>query len=623
MHIKNCVLLLTILLSFSARLLAQLPEIELHPGIVITQSCRVKFGRYSLPVAPGDTSKGQIQVRGNNLVIDFQQAELVSTADPQHPDLFQGIAIDISGAGIELKNARIRGFKIALFAYDAPRLRLENNDFSYNYRPRLLSGREKENEADWLSYHHNERDEWMRYGSGMYLRNCDGSVVRGCRITGCQNALLMTQSDSCLIYNNVFQFNSGLGIGLYRSSHNRLMHNKLDWNVRGYSHGFYARGQDSAGILLYEQSSDNLIAYNSVTHCGDGLFLWAGQSTMDTGLGGCNDNYIFGNDFSHAPTNGIEVTFSRNNIRGNIVRECTYGIWGGYSFGSTIMGNYLAECRYGVAIEHGQDNIIRQNLFQDDTIGIQLWARDKQPEDWAYAQKRDTRSRNCKIDRNVFLNTRKPLKINASSNVAINGENLFFDFERLLETSKPNDSLTFLRNDIYGTTAEIAETWATPALQKNRSLNFSYPDKNPENPFAALDIPLRELNEPDSLADGMLAALPPKFPRGRQFIIMGEWGPFDFRRPEAILDTLAGRQYSLVLLGPSGDWQIKSMKGVKNISVRKGIVPATINFEREPNSPEVRIDFTYSSPQAITTVHGEKIPAGQSYSFHFQHVKKE
>jgi hypothetical protein len=36
------------------------------------------------------------------------------------------------------------------------------------------------------------------------------------------------------------------------------MHNRLDWNVRGYSHGIYARGQDSAGILCYEQSNDNI-----------------------------------------------------------------------------------------------------------------------------------------------------------------------------------------------------------------------------------------------------------------------------------------------------------------------------------------------------------------------------
>ena len=60
------------------------------------------------------------------------------------------------------------------------------------------------------------------------------------------------------------------------------MYNKIIFNVRGYSHGVYNRGQDSAGILVYEQSSNNLFYKNTVTHGGDGFFLWAGQTTMDS-----------------------------------------------------------------------------------------------------------------------------------------------------------------------------------------------------------------------------------------------------------------------------------------------------------------------------------------------------
>jgi hypothetical protein len=101
---------------------------------------------------------------------------------------------------------------------------------------------------------------------------------------------------------------------MYRSSFNTIAYNKINFNVRGYSDGVYNRGQDSAGILVYEQSNSNLFYKNSVTHGGDGFFLWAGQTTMDSGKGGCNDNVLQGNDFSYAPTNGIEVTFSRNVI---------------------------------------------------------------------------------------------------------------------------------------------------------------------------------------------------------------------------------------------------------------------------------------------------------------------
>jgi hypothetical protein len=605
------------LLSFG--LAAQ--DVALRKGLRISASCSIKAGKYQISPEAG-SAEPVCRIEGENITVDFQQAELRGAALGTAPDAFSGYGIVVKGRNITLRNARLHGFKVALLAEGVENLRLENCDFSYNYRPRLHSGRERECFADWLSYHQNENDEWLRYGAGIYLKNCPKATVRECRITGNQNALLMRGCDSATVYNNYFCFNSGLGIGLYRSSRNKLMHNRLDWNVRGYSHGFYQRGQDSAGILLYEQSSENTIAYNSATHCGDGLFLWAGQTTMDSGLGGCNDNLIFGNDFSHAPTNGVEVTFSRNHIQGNIIQECTHGIWGGYSYGTLIMGNYLANCKTGIAIEHGQNDTIQRNLFHHDSTGIRLWARATQPADWGYAQKRDTRSHDILLDRNVFLSTRKPLMVSGSQNVSVNGENLFFDYEKILDSPQPNENLKFLRNDLYATEAELAQDWATPELAPFKALNFSHPgEAGPENPFAPLDIPLAELQEPDSLPDGMLAVLPPGFPRGRQFIVVGEWGPFDFRRPIAVLDTVAGNQYALALIGPSGDWRLRGKSGVRSISAEKGTIPAAISLERDPGSDRFQVEFEYSSPQTTVTQLGEKIPPGTWYKFDFQHFE--
>jgi hypothetical protein len=600
-------------------LLAQTPEIPLTKGLRIEQSCKVITNLYEIPVSANETC---ITISGENLVIDFQGAELRGAPTNALPDGLTGTAIVVSGKNITIKNCKARGYKVALYAENVENLVIENCEFSYNYRPRLRSIREREDFSDWLSYHQNEKDEWLRYGSAMYLKNCSKPTVRGCRVTGCQNALLMTGCNDGLVYNNFFVFNSGLGIGLYRSSRNKLMHNRLDWNVRGYSHRFYQRGQDSAGILLYEQSSNNTIAYNSVTHCGDGLFLWAGQSTMDTGKGGCNDNWIFGNDFSYAPTNGIEVTFSRNKIQGNVLRECTYGIWGGYSYETYIMGNFIADCKTGIAIEHGQNDTIRQNVFQGDSVGIQLWARETQPSDWGYAKKRDTRSRNAIIDRNVFLLTRKPLKISRSKDISINGVNLFHDFETLLETPHPNENLKFLRNEVYGTVPQIKALWAHPEIAGSENVNFSHPGQKPENPYSPLDITYGELVEPDSLPDGMIAALPRGFPKGRTFIIMDEWGPYDFLRPIAILDTVAGNKYSIAIVGPSGNWSITQTEGVKYISARKGVTPQTITVDRDPASKSLYLAFEYTSPKSAKTVFGEVVPTGTKYYFTFDRLEQ-
>src|SRR5207245_7975017 len=101
----------------------------------------------------------------------------------------------------------------------------------------------------------------------------------------------------------------------------------------------------------------------AMPHGGDGIFLWAGQTTMDSGTGRANDNVFDRNDVSYATANGIDVTFSRNDIIGNRAWGSEYGVWGGYSFGTRIAANDFRGNRTGIAIEHGQNNTIDGNLF--------------------------------------------------------------------------------------------------------------------------------------------------------------------------------------------------------------------------------------------------------------------
>ena len=280
---------------------------------------------------------------------------------------------------------------------------IENCDFSYNYRQHLNSTQQKEDLSDWMSYHHNEKDEWLRYGAAMYLRGCNKAVVHDNTVTGGQCALMLTQCNDGMVYNNNFSFNSGIGVGMYRSSGNKIMYNKLDFNVRGHSEGVYNRGQDAAAILVFEQCNNNVYAFNSATHSGDGFFLWAGQTTMDNGEGGCNDNLIFKNDFSYAPTNGVEVTFSRNRISANKIFACDNGIWGGYSYNTAIISNDIRNCTMGIAIEHGQKNTIRFKQIINCKEAIKLWARASQPSDWGYANKRIPGAGIIQIGRNQFI----------------------------------------------------------------------------------------------------------------------------------------------------------------------------------------------------------------------------
>ena len=271
--IKTSLFILTFIF---ATLFVTAQEVALVAGMRISKSTRIKKAVYRLD-APHDFTGAAIVVEGNNITIDFKNAELKGSRYAKTPAEFTGTAILIQNAkSVVIKNLKVRGYKVALLARNVEKLQLENCDFSYNYRPRLNSTLEKEDVSDWMSYHRNEQDEWLRYGAAIYLRNCNNAVIKNCRVTGGQNALMMTACNYAEIYSNDFSFNSGIGIGLYRSSNNRVWNNRLNFNVRGYSHGIYNRGQDSAGILVYEQSNENIFYKNSATHSGDGFFLWAG-----------------------------------------------------------------------------------------------------------------------------------------------------------------------------------------------------------------------------------------------------------------------------------------------------------------------------------------------------------
>ncbi|HET9745684.1 MAG TPA: right-handed parallel beta-helix repeat-containing protein, partial [Chitinophagaceae bacterium] len=376
----------------------------LTKGMKISRSIKIKKQIYKFD-ADTSMTRSVITIEGNNITIDFNNAILKGSNTKKDPDEFFGVALVIKGGkNITIKNLKARGYKVALLARNVTKLTIDNCDFSYNYRQHLNSTQEKEDISDWLSHHQNEKDEWLRYGAAIYLRGCDSMNIRNTKVTGGQNALLMTNCNYGKIYNNDFSFNSGLGIGMYRSCFNTIAYNKLNFNVRGYSHGVYNRGQDSAGILVYEQSNENYFYRNSATHSGDGFFLWAGQTTMDSGKGGCNDNRLVKNDFSFAPTNGIEATFSRNTFLDNRMIECDHGIWGGYSYNTVIAGNHFRANRIAIAIEHGQENGIHHNIFYDNQEAIRLWGRKEQPADWGYAKNRDTRSRDYVIHNNNFTN---------------------------------------------------------------------------------------------------------------------------------------------------------------------------------------------------------------------------
>jgi parallel beta-helix repeat protein len=398
----------------------------------------------------------------------------------------------------------------------------------------------------------------------------------------------MNRVNHVTVRDNNFSYNSGLGIGLYRSSDNFIVRNSVDFNIRGYSHGFYRRGQDSAGILLYEQSNNNIVALNSATHGGDGLFLWAGNYTMNTGQGGSNDNVFYANDFSFAPANGIEATFSRNTFVANIAEGNDYGLWGGYSFDSRIVANCFANNRYGIAIEHGQQNSVIANRFIGDSTAIRLWGDSIQPSDWGYPKHRDTRSRDYLIERNSYEGVTRKFQLANSSGMRI---------------------------------SDSGSASGPPSVNPPTSGSSHIPPPTSARCIAIPTVPPDQTH----LIPSLPAALPHQIPqhpiprRHRSAIIVDEWGPYDYQYPRLWPggDSTRAVPLRLVVHGPPGTWTLVGRKGVQDISASSGRTGDTIRVTpRADSSGTWEVVMEYRGA-ATTDARGQRSAAGTPVRFSY------
>ena len=552
-------------------------ELVLSPGLPpITSSATIKPGRYRID-STGEA--GAIRIIGDGITVDFRGAELVGADKEVDPDAYQGRGIVIYGKDVVVKNVRVRGYKIGIYAERSPNLTVQRCDVSRNFRQRLASTPQREDLSDWLYGHENDENQWLRYGAGIYLFDCPGATIKGCRARNGQNGICLVSCDRSVVVDNDMSFMSGWGIALWRTSHSQICNNNFDWCMRGYSHGVYSRGQDSAGILVYEQCSDNVFAYNSATHGGDGFFLYAGNETVRrTGTGGCNRNLIYRNDFSHAAANGIESTFSDGNIFiGNILDDCTHGIWAGYSYNTIIARNHIADCANGISIEHGQNNLIAENVIKNAATGVHLWwDDDKDLLDSVFGKQHDR----CPSTGNHVL------------------ANQFHDVQVAVRLADDRQSLVQW-SDMSGVQTGVH---LSGRAEGTRVLDSNWGDAAIHNEATgatvvrvhSTDGPVDETHTAE-IRLGMLAAVLAKLPpqtvgsrtttlapnrlRGRRYIFIDEWGPYDFADVRLFPDRIMGGATATVQILAGGQpFTVGRIKGSITVSPMSGTTPATITI---------------------------------------------
>ena len=525
------------------------------PGMEITKDAKIAKAVYSLNDPDG---KGALRIKGDDITIDFQGATLDGAKPGQQPDEFAGTGVVLSGRNITIRNLKVQGYKVGIYALKCPGLTVEDADVSGNYQKHLRSTPEAEDGSDWLFPHNNDEQKWIvQYGAGLAVESSDKVTVCRVRARHGQNGIIIDRVNDSKIYDNDCSFLSGWGLAMWRSNRNVISRNAFDFCVRGYSHMVYNRGQDSAGILMFEQNSDNIIAENSVTHGGDGFFGFAGREALgeippskpgfDYKRKGNNDNLLIGNDFSYAPAHGIEMTFSFGNkfVNNRMVENAICGVWGGYSQDTLISGNtfegngqmaYGSE-RGGVNIEHGQRNRIIHNTFKNNKCGVFFWG-------------------------------------GPNANLAAQGWGKANDF-----VSKDN----FVAGNSFDGDQLV--------LQLRDSLDCLFADNKTANVGKVVDAKAGsepvETGQYEYQFDAKYTVYGETRPvgarkqlRGRDKIIMTEWGPYDYTGPLVFPAKISGgEKTSLQVLGPSGMFEVAQVTGDVKVTPMRGDLPGKLTVQ--------------------------------------------
>ena len=503
---------------------------------------RLTPGSYVLgPLGP-EGRDGVVLVEGaRDETLDLEGVEIRGV--PKGTDLDR-----CTGYGLVLRNCEnlvvrggtFGGYGACIVLENCRNVTLEGIRFEGWYGQRLLSTVASEDSQDWLRPHENDAGEWTQnYGGAISASDCSRLTLRDCYGRKGQNGILLTRVTESEIYDCDFSFLSGWGLALYRSSGNRISHNIFDYCVRGYSHGVYWRGQDSAGILMFERCNDNVVAFNSATHSGDGVLLYGGQDLVEGHAaqrgesedpGGSDRNLFYGNDLRFAVANSLEATFSRDNavINNRLSGSHQHGVWGGYSSRMVIVDNEIEDTLGGaITIEHGQDCLVGWNVMKNNDIAVELYW-DQDPEivlESHFGQTRDTSSRDHWVLFNRFGGNDQDLVFRETTGLTLSGNRFSGDARPYLVDVAAVD-----RDEIGD---ETVLSWLAGRDGNLPSGNIVLTSLRPWG------------GEPTELAS-MHGMLPPAMPGrqkvsaedrdqakgGLETIIMGEWGPWDFRSGE-------------------------------------------------------------------------------------------
>jgi hypothetical protein len=328
--------------------------------------------------------------------------------------------------------------------------------------------------------------------------------------------------------------------------------------------------------------------------------------------------------------------------------------------------NVFAGNGESVAIEHGQNNRIAFNQFLNDTVSVYLWQNAGAPDpNWGYPKHRDVRNVGTVVEYNAFDSiTDTAVHLGTGTDVIVK-DNSFNQAVRPFRIEGTQTGTKLSRNSIFsegedpkidGVTSEgnvwsggtfeprpplmtrgghsIVANEPTGAAYLSQFIVPWHPTVDPEDILEDFNPNLKnpgtdaikELKKyfVKPLAGAKPAFLPEGALRGRRYMLIGEWGPYDFRSPLLWVreKSVKGNvtQTSFEVLGPKGKWKVKSKSAGVVLGAASGSVPGFVTATWPANTQNIDIVLEYTGGattdyRGIATMAGQPVKFGWSKSF--------
>ncbi len=203
--------------------------------------------------------------------------------------------------------------------------------------------------------------------------NVDSNYFRDTLALGAVVSSTSTSGINRFISYNAFRPSMGstsAGIQLGNVNDTRIAQNTIDC-----SNGFF-----SSGILLNSPSSNNEVLTNTIRSCGQNIFLYADFSGL------MKNNLVRANTISASGPRGfgVELAYQVTNskVEGNTITcagDGTVGIQvdSGNPNNNELVGNTVTNCNYGIYLSAAMTNTIHDNIVVSNTYNIGLDANVK------------------------------------------------------------------------------------------------------------------------------------------------------------------------------------------------------------------------------------------------------